>query len=177
MRYKLIKEYPGSPPLNYIAEIQKGTNMYFYNRLEIVEIDKFSEFWQPETEWVNNYWYIRCCINGLLNEEPSCYNGYIEKKESCKSIDYILKKYPIFFVEYLHGCAMYIREDYVNKLPEFIQNKEIKFSTRSWKQRNELESWFAKQYKIKPTYTGKFVVNSYFEQWLETDPLSQIRYQ
>lgn len=54
MKYKLIKTYPGSPPLNYIAEMQPGTNMYFYNGLQIVEIHNYPEFWQPETEWLSN---------------------------------------------------------------------------------------------------------------------------
>lgn len=55
MKFKLIKTYPGSPPLNYIAEMQPGTNMYFYNGLQIVEIHNYPEFWQPEIEY-NQKW-------------------------------------------------------------------------------------------------------------------------
>lgn len=58
MKYKLIKTYPGSPSLDYIAKIQPGTNMYFYNGLQIVEINKYPEYWQPlpehDREWANS---------------------------------------------------------------------------------------------------------------------------
>lgn len=50
MKYRLVKRYPGSPELGTILEMQPGTNMYFYNRLQVVEIEKFPEFWQPTDE-------------------------------------------------------------------------------------------------------------------------------
>ena len=50
MKYKLVKRYPGSPELGTILKMQPGTNMYFYNRLQVVEIEKFPEFWQPTDE-------------------------------------------------------------------------------------------------------------------------------
>lgn len=70
MKYKLIKTYPGSPELNYIAEIQPGTNMYFYNGLQIVDIHNYPEFWQPETEY-NLKW-----ANSILGNMTVC-AGYL----------------------------------------------------------------------------------------------------
>jgi hypothetical protein len=49
-KYKLIKKYPGSPPINTIIENHKGTNMYFYNRLLIQTPNKYSEFWEEIIE-------------------------------------------------------------------------------------------------------------------------------
>ena len=49
-KYKLIKEYPGSPKLGTIVNQRKGTNMYFYKYLQICYPERYSEFWEKVAE-------------------------------------------------------------------------------------------------------------------------------
>jgi hypothetical protein len=50
-KYRLIREYPGSPKLGYVIGNTEGTNMYFYNGLQITDPDKYSEFWEEIIEY------------------------------------------------------------------------------------------------------------------------------
>lgn len=49
-RYKLIKEYPGSPSIGAVIERKKDTNMYFYNSKQICHPKKYPEFWKEIVE-------------------------------------------------------------------------------------------------------------------------------
>jgi hypothetical protein len=49
-KYRLIKLYPGSPELGYVIEKREGTNMYFYNGLQVTYPDKYPEFWEEVIE-------------------------------------------------------------------------------------------------------------------------------
>jgi hypothetical protein len=49
--YKLIKKYPGSPELGTIARQKEGTNMYFFNGLQIYYPGDFPEFWEEIKEY------------------------------------------------------------------------------------------------------------------------------
>lgn len=49
-KYKLIKEYPGSPELGCIIQNLEGTNMYFYNRIQVIYPDKYPQFWEEVIE-------------------------------------------------------------------------------------------------------------------------------
>lgn len=55
MRYKLIKEYPGSPPLNTIVRFIDGwyyTDDGTWNACSSY-VDDNPEFWQPEQNWTS----------------------------------------------------------------------------------------------------------------------------
>jgi hypothetical protein len=49
--YKLIKKYPNSPELGTIVRQKEGTNMYFFNKLQICYPDDFPEFWEEIKEY------------------------------------------------------------------------------------------------------------------------------
>lgn len=50
MEYKLIKEYPNSPKIGTVIKMRPGTNMYFWNGLQICYPNNFPEFWQKIEE-------------------------------------------------------------------------------------------------------------------------------
>lgn len=114
MKYKLIKTYPGSPELNYIAEIQPGTNMYFYNGFQIVEIHKHPEFWQPESEWKIKSKVIESEI-GSLHWLNTLLDSYLRMGESLEKMDINPDVLPIWG-DVLYRGSMEIMEYFKDKL-------------------------------------------------------------
>jgi hypothetical protein len=84
--YKLIKKYPGSPELGTIVEHKKGTNMYFFNGLQICYPDDFPEFWEEVTGYKDYEILILStdCFTGITNRTIDI-QAFLEKSEGTKN--------------------------------------------------------------------------------------------
>lgn len=167
MKYTLVKLYPGSLELGtvvekgYVGYVPKGhaqsLGSWFipFNRVE-----NFPEFWEKESSF---YFYIRCSISSQPKSDWfEIFHGQIEKRETIKCIEYLFTKSPIFFVKYLHGCALYVSTSY--PLPEIL-SESVKFDTLTSSQEAVLKDWFFSQFKIAPTYNGSLLIDSCFKEW------------
>lgn len=168
MRHTLVKLYPGSPELGTVVE--KGYVGYVPDGhaqslgswfIPFLHVEDFPEFWEKDSSF---YFYIRCSISSQPESNWfNVYHGEIEKREMIKCVEYLFTKSPIFFVRYLHGCALYMSTSY--PLPEIIF-QSVKFNECTYIQReNELKAWFFSQFKITPTYNGNLLIDRCYEDW------------
>lgn len=85
MKYRLIKEYPGSPKLGDIIEMKEDTNMCYFEGLLIMYPNKYPEFWEKVVE--KDYKILSlarfCSIKPTITDVSDYGDGYIEALLKC----------------------------------------------------------------------------------------------
>lgn len=119
MKYKLIKTYPGSPPLDTVIYFKHNGFWYADSDREFTafgcsHVLDYPEFWQPESEWKIKSKVIESEI-GSLHWLNTLLDSYLRMGESLEKMDINPDVLPIWG-DVLYRGSMEIMEYFKDKL-------------------------------------------------------------